>query len=521
MPRLLSSGLAMAMLLAGASSHAAEESVKPAKPAKPFANKRLSQKNEVTHLIQQLSERVSRLEQRNSELEKQLQAKSANADNAITASPASPANVALEPRVQALEAGQSRIDQALESERISEKESELVTRLKVLEAQTVHTVAAARRVEALDGISAGLSLTTVAQKPPGSGTGGHSQLNYRGDATLQVPLGKVGNAEQKVFVQFRMGQGDAVQGAASSFSNPNASAFQAGGGLRSDDTVATLAQAWYQTSIPLPLGGHQPNSKEKLEITFGKLDPFAFFDQNAVAGDETKQFLNSLFVHNPLLDAGGQFGSDANGFAPGFKVEYSNFGNKPETWRVSLGAFGTGPQGATYQRSLANPLLIVQAETEQRWLGGLLGAYRVYVWRNPQGAHFDSTISATERHTGWGASVNQRVGDGVNLFGRYGHQIQGHVAFDRALTLGAEFNGSYWGQAGDTLGVAAGYLRTSPAYRASLSNPAHERVAELYYRYRINKQFELSPNWQYIDNPGGERAAQPLKLLGLRAQITY
>jgi hypothetical protein len=77
-----------------------------------------------------------------------------------------------------------------------------------------------------------------------------------------------------------------------------------------------LAQAWYQATIPLPLGGFKPASKQSLEVTVGKMDPFVFFDQNAAAGDEARQFLNSVFVHNPLLDAGGDIGVDANGFAP-------------------------------------------------------------------------------------------------------------------------------------------------------------------------------------------------------------
>jgi high affinity Mn2+ porin len=84
-----------------------------------------------------------------------------------------------------------------------------------------------------------------------------------------------------------------------------------------------LGQAWYQAAIPLPFGGFKPTSRETLELTFGKMDIFGFFDQNTAAGDETTQFLNSVFVHNPLLDAGGEVGVDANGFQPGFVTPMS------------------------------------------------------------------------------------------------------------------------------------------------------------------------------------------------------
>ncbi|MGE5623272.1 MAG: carbohydrate porin, partial [Bacillota bacterium] len=182
--------------------------------------------------------------------------------------------------------------------------------------------------------------------------------------------------------------------------------------------------------------------------------------------------------------------------------------------------FGAGPQGSNYQHSLAAPLVLLQAETEQRMLGGLAGTYRVYAWNNPRASHFDAGVTEAERHSGWGISADQRVGDGITLFGRYGQQLQGHARFDRALTLGAEFNGSYWGRGADNLGLASGLLRSSGDYRSFAGAGHAEHVAEMYYRYRISKQFELSPSLQYIGNPGGDNNAA-IKIFGLRAQLSY
>ncbi len=425
----------------------------------------------------------------------------------------------LNQRIEKLEAQQARMAQSLDTDTLSENEPELTSRLKAVEMQAASMQGAAHKVEAFDGIKAGLSLTTVAQKPRGAADSG-SQLNYRADAFVELPLRPVGDIEQKVFAQLRLGQGAGLNGLGA-FSAPNATAFQLDGGLRPDDSVALLAQAWYQASIPLPFGGFKPESKQTLEVNFGKMDPFAFFDQNAAAGDESRQFLNGAFVHNPLLDAGGDIGVDANGFTPGLRLSYHNASRKPESWRLSLGVFGAGKTGSNYEHSLAKPLLMLQAETEQRLFGGLAGTYRVYAWRNAQASHFDEAVSAAERHSGWGISADQRVGDGVTLFGRYGHQMQGHVAFNRALTLGAELNGAYWNRAGDSIGLAAGFLRTSRGYREFANVASNERVAELYYRYAITKQFELSPSLQYIGNPGGSGSADAIKMLGLRAQVSY
>ena len=476
---------------------------------------------ELMKLLQQFNDRLEKLEKRNAELEKQVHGGRA------------PPAVEIEQRVKVLEQNNAKIDKGLESENISENEPDLTSRLKAVEYHSLGMLKQARMVQSLDGITAGVSLTTVAQKPnetPAGSPLNNSQLNYRGDVFVSLPLANIGDTESRIFAQFRLGQGNGLNGTAS-FSKPNASAFRVQSG-QPDDSVAVLGQAWYQATIPLPFGGFKPRSREKLEINFGKMDPFVFFDQNAAANDETKQFLNTIFVHNPLLDAGGDIGVDANGFTPGFRVSYLNEQHKPETWRLSLGAFGAG-QGANYTRFFSSPLVIAQAQTQLKFFEGLTGNYRLYYWRNGQAPQYTGVAGT---HSGWGLSADQRFGDAVTLFGRYGQQISGRVRFDRALTIGGEFGGSYWDRGGDAIGLSLGLLRASRDFaRDSATVDANgdglsdygfsargsERIAELYYRYRINKQFELSPDFQYIGNPGGNSAARNLTILGLRAQITY
>jgi len=450
-------------------------------------------------LVQRLEQRVAELEKRDAELEKR----------------------------------NTRIDKGLESETLSENEPSLTARLKAVEYQSAGMVKAARTVESLEGIKAGLSLTTVAQLPNGVPAGApaeHSELNYRGDVYVGLPLDNIGDTTQQLFGTFRFGQGTGLNDLVA-YSKPNASAFRVLS-TKPDDSVAVLGQAWYQAQIPLPFGGFKPRSRESLEINFGKMDPFVFFDQNAAANDETRQFLNTAFVHNPLLDAGGDIGVDANGFSPGFRVSYHNFSAKPESWRLSFGVFGAG-EGANYSRAFSSPLMIAQAEREERLFEGLAGNYRAYYWRNGQGPDFTGIAAL---HTGFGLSLDQRYGDAITLFSRYGHELSGQVRFDRALTLGAEFGGSYWQRAADAVGVALGWMRTSGAFAAAsptldangdgipdygFAASGYESVLELYYRYRIAKQFELSPNFQYIAAPSGNQDAAAVKILGLRAQLTY
>lgn len=443
-------------------------------------------------------------------------------------------------RIEALERHNTETDKALVTERISEKEPELVTRLKAVETQSLGMLKAARTVEALSGITAGVSLTTVAQQPSSAvrrggtdidGKAGNSQLNYRGDAVVTLPLDPIGDTESRIFAHVRFGQGFGLNDMYS-FSKPNASAFRVTS-TAPDDSVAILGEAWYQATIPLPLGGFKPHSKETLEINFGKMDPFGFFDQNAVANDETRQFLNTAFVHNPLLDAGGDIGVDANGFTPGIRAAYVNKTDKHEPWRLSLGVFGSG-RGSNYTRFFSAPLIIAQAETQQRFMGGLPGNYRLYFWSVGQAPAFDGT---TAKRSGWGLSADQRVGDATTVFARYGQHIKGAGArFDRALTVGADLAGFAWGRGADSLGVATGALQSARDFRAASTTvdadgngvpdygyvaSGSERLVELYYRWRLNKQFELSPTFQMIANPAGNADVKAYRVLSLRAQLTY
>ncbi|TAM45369.1 MAG: carbohydrate porin [Gammaproteobacteria bacterium] len=445
----------------------------------------------------------------------------------------------LSTRVEKLEQRNSELEKALANEHVSEKEPELAARLKAVESQALGMQKPTRAIEALEGVTAGVSFTTVAQGVNGGGTTdrtGESQLNYRADVMVELPTGSIGNAEGKLFGHFRMGQGNGLGSLNPTFSGPNTTAFQLGGVTRADDSAALLAQAWYQADIPLPLGGFKDRSREKMSVNFGKMDPFLFFDQNAAANDETRQFLNNVFVHSPMLDAGGDIGADAYGFAPGMRLAYLNETQKPETYGLSAGVFAADA-GANYGKSFGSPFVILQAETTQKFFGGLDGNYRLYLWQNGRAAAYrNSSDSGRERHKGWGVSADQRVGDATTLFGRYGHQTQGRVKFDRALTLGAEFGGSYWDRAGDALGVAFAHLRTSNDFkRDSLTLDANadgtadfgyqadgaERVAEVYYRWRLAKQFEITPDVQFIRRPGGDGTKPGIEIVGARAQLTF
>ena len=452
---------------------------------------------------------------------------------------AEPSNAELLQRIERLEKKNQELDRALKGERDEKKTPENAMQPRDVKFPSLGTYEQERTIQALRGVTVDVSFTTVAQTANNGATTdntGESELNYRADVSVSMPAGQIGNAEGKVFAQFRIGQGNGLDSLRPTFSGPNTTAFQLDGDSQPDDSTALLAQAWYQLDVPLTPGEVIPQSRQNLRVNLGKMDPFAFFDQNAAANDEARQFLNNVFVHNALLDAGGDTGTDAYGFSPGVRLAYVNETRETRSYGLSLGVFGTGP-GASYNNTFRSPFVIVQLDTLQKLFGGLDGNYRLYFWRNGQATPYqDSDDSNVEVHEGWGASVDQRVGKAMTLFGRYGRETRGQVRFDRALALGVEFDGDHWNRAGDALGLALGDQRVSSEFHDnSLTLDANgdgmpdfgyqatgsERVVEMYYRYRLNKRFDVSPDVQLVRRPGGDAAAPNMTLLGVRAQLTF
>lgn len=416
----------------------------------------------------------------------------------------------------------------------STREKEIVGRLEDVERQVLSHDKKGRLMDALEGVSVEASMLMVGQRAFGgtqSGKG-ENRINYRGDVEVSLPAGNIGEAEGEIFAHFRMGQGNGLSTLDPTLTGtPNSTAFALTNG---DDTAVLLAQAWVELDVPLGEGGDSAASK--LEINVGKIDPFVFFDQNDLADDESAAYLNNVFVHNPLLDSGGDMEVDAYGFAPGLRLAWRNESQSPDYWQVSVGLFSAG-QDSAFDTDLSKPFVIGQIEAGGHYLFGQQGVYRLYAWNRGRSTPFANEFdSSSERHVGWGFSVNQQVAEHVSLFGRYGHSITGRVRFDRAYTAGAEIGGAYWGREHDRLGIAAGWLDSSKAFRAaapgldadgdgvadfSFAPTGAEKQLEIYYAWRLNEHLELSPDFQWISKPGGDAAAKDIAILGLRAKASF
>lgn len=308
------------------------------------------------------------------------------------------------------------------------------------------------------------SLTVVSQTVDKSDGANASQLTNRVDINAEIPAGKIGHAEGKVFAHIRAGNEAAAGNDA--FASSNATAF--------DFPAPVLLQAWYQLDIPAGTEGN------KVEFTVGKMDSFEFFDGHYLANDESEGFLNLAFVHNPLLDAGGDTEHGLHGGSPGVRLAHVS-ALKDGSLTVSAGLFGTGGNGEQFGDVFNNSFSIAQVEYTGKALAGLEGAYRLYGWNN-----------RNQQHRGWGISLDQAVNSHVGVFARYGDRTTGSGNFNSAWTLGAQVNGVHWGRERDRLGMAYGILNATAG--------GSERIAELFYAVQINDNLHVTPSLQRIND---------------------
>ncbi len=382
-------------------------------------------------------------------------------------------------------------------------------------------VSAGSLQELLAEVELEASVATVLQRIDRNGTEedrSQARLNYRGDLAATLTLHRPGDGAGSVHGHVRFGQGAGVRPRPLYTGAVNSLAF---GPDSPGDSFAILAQLYYH--LEYPLGGASATGGQRFEFTAGKIDPFGFFDQNAVADDESTAFLNNIFVHNALLDSGGDLGAGRYGFTPGLRAGWYDGTGRNVGWGASAGLFGAG-SAADFSGSPQRPFLIAQFElSPKRVSGEPRGTFRLYRWTNPQAENFDGV---QERHDGWGLSADHQVGTALNLFGRYGRRLRGHGEFDEVLTLGLEIAGTSWGRADDAVGLAAGRLETDKVY-ASAGNEGQaagfasgaEKIVEVFYRLALGRHVQLSADLQFLRHPRGDPTAATTRVAGIRARI--
>jgi hypothetical protein len=278
-----------------------------------------------------------------------------------------------------------------------------------------------------------------------------------------------------------------------------------------DDTGLRLLEAHYTHAF---LDG-------RLRLTGGKAEPLRFLDENAFANDEWTQFVGKPFVNNSVLDSENEFTPMLGAlYRPVELLSLSLVGastSRPYTEDSPLASDAK----SKYDNILSTPFLGGQLAVSPKF-GKLEGNYRIYGWY----ASYDHSrldrrrdFIAGEKDKGWGVGVSadQQLSEAVGIFGRFGWNNEDVYAVQWEASGGLNLKGLVPGREEDEIGL--GFAGLVPDSRYAENDPEYH--LELYYRFVVTENLALTPDFQYIFNPGGDSRNDGVFAGMLRGQFSF
>lgn len=278
----------------------------------------------------------------------------------------------------------------------------------------------------------------------------------------------------------------------------------------------------------------------RFTVTAGKFALTDFFDNNTYSHDPRTQFMNWAIMYNGAWD----YPADTRGYTAGAIQELAM-----RTWTLRF--------ASTLEPSVANgPDLDTRVaknrgetvEWEQRYSPlGQAGAFRVLgYWNREHGGTFrqaflpDGTtdLAATRRNGtkkyGFGLNLEQAITKSVGVFGRYGWsdgktEAWAFTQIDRSLSGGMSWRGAIWKRPLDRVGIGAVRNDLSGDQRRFMAdgglgfligdgrlNYAPENIVEIYYAWRVVKDWTLTLDYQHVQNPAYNQDRGPVSVGSLR-----
>jgi len=302
------------------------------------------------------------------------------------------------------------------------------------------------------------------------------------------------------------------------------------------------------------IGGGE--AETRLQLKVGRMAVNDDFDNNRYAGDPRTEFLNWALWANTAWD----YAANTRGYSDGMVVGYLSPAWSLEYGIYKMPVFANGQQlvssltranGQNLQLTLSD----LPTGTIVRLLAYLntasMGLYRQAL-EIAAADHAVPDIVADDRPGrqthGYGVNVEQPVADrgDTGAFLRWGWNDGNAESFaftqvDEVLSFGAQLSGVHWKRPDDRLGLAVASESLDAPQEQYLAagglgflvgdgrlKYGHEQILETYYRFEYTWpehpgpiKWQLSPDFQYIQNPGYNRDRGPVHFWGIRLHLEY
>ena len=141
---------------------------------------------------------------------------------------------------------------------------------------------------------------------------------------------------------------------------------------------------------------------------------------------------------------------------------------------------------------------------------------------------------------GMAINLEQELSPDLGLFARASVNDGSKEAFEfteinQSVSAGLSLRGERWGRSDDTVGIAGvinGLSNDARKYFAAggmgiligdgqLPHYGTERILETYYSMRLNQNFKLGLDYQYVVNPAYNQDRGPVSIFGFRAHAEF
>ena len=389
---------------------------------------------------------------------------------------------------------------------------------------------------------------------------GKLSLNPRGDTERSHTFGAYFGMQLPAHFQ--------VYGDIEKFDGEGVSGSTGLGGLTNGDVVrsgtATLkkrpyfARHFLRYSLPLDDDTHAverdidqlpgAEANRRWDFKIGKMAVSDDFDKNRYSNSTRTQFMNWSLWNNSAWD----FAADTRGYTNGLVVAYVT-----PAWSLRYGVYQMPDRANnqtldSFRHSAGHTAELTWQPQADGWAVRLLGYYnvaRMGVYRNALDAAartgLPPDIGADDRagrhKIGFGANTEIPLADGgqTGLFARYGWNDGATESFaftevDRNRQIGAQLSGTHWERGEDHLGLAYVIDGLSHDHRDYLAAGGSgfvlgdgalryrtERIVETYYSFQLVPHISLSPDFQFIRNPGYNADRGAARFVSLRLHLDY
>ncbi|MDH4238793.1 MAG: carbohydrate porin [Phycisphaerae bacterium] len=294
-----------------------------------------------------------------------------------------------------------------------------------------------------------------------------------------------------------------------------------------DRRTMDVTELWYEQAF----------AEEMLRMRFGKMDlrggfehhgcPVAF-DCSIYANDEVTQFLNMSLINNPTIPFPDYGLGVAVHYSPG-RFWYVSAAVVDAQADVRETGFNTTFGDEDYFFYIFETGVTPKLDSEK---GPLQGVYRIGLWYDPQpkaNTDYADTGKSYRDDVGLYLSCGQMLAkenadpddsQGLGGFFRYGCANSKKNDIANFWSFGFQYQGLIEERNDDVLG--AGFARGIFSDKASTTyTDDNESVVELYYNAQVTPWLNISPNIQYVADPGGNDTGSDAVVLGVRAQMSF